>query len=181
MSEGQAPAQKSTAPDPLIGRVIAGRFRITSLIARGGMGKVYRAEQSPLGRLCAIKILNPNYNGDADPEFHRRFFREASITSQIMHPNCVTIFDYGTTEDGIYFMAMEYLEGKTLHMALREGGVMQELRAGRIAAQICRALREAHKLGVIHRDLKPANVFLTRPSSRAPDMNGTIPPPSEED
>jgi serine/threonine-protein kinase len=184
MSEGQAPAQRGgagQAPDPLIGRVIAGRFRITSLIARGGMGKVYRAEQSPLGRVCAIKVLNPNYDGDADPEFHRRFFREASVASRIMHPNSVTIFDYGRTDDDIYFMAMEYLEGKTLHMAMREGGPMGELRGGRIAAQICRALREAHKLGVIHRDLKPANVFLTRPSTRAPDVNGTTPPPSEED
>jgi serine/threonine-protein kinase len=181
MSEGQATAHKSGAPDPLIGRVIAGRFKITSLIARGGMGKVYKAEQAPLGRLCAIKVLNPNYNGDADPEFHRRFFREASITSKITHPNCVTIFDYGKTDDDIYFMAMEYLEGQTLHMALRQSGVMHELRAGRIASQICRALREAHKLGVIHRDLKPANIFLTRPNTRPPDASGTIPPASEED
>jgi eukaryotic-like serine/threonine-protein kinase len=162
MSEGQATAQKSGAPDPLIGRVIADRFKIVSLIARGGMGKVYRAEQAPLGRLCAVKVLNPNYNGDADPEFHQRFFREASITSQISHPNSVTIFDYGKTDDEIYYMAMEYLEGQTLHHALREGGVMSEERVGRIAAQICRALREAHSLDVIHRDLKPANIFLTR-------------------
>jgi len=126
------------------------------------MGKVYRAEQAPLGRACAVKVLNPNYNGDADPEFHRRFFREASITSRITHPNSVTIFDYGKTDDEIYFMAMEYLEGQTLHHALREGGTMHEERVGRIAAQICRALREAHALEVIHRDLKPANIFLSR-------------------
>ncbi|HVH43890.1 MAG TPA: serine/threonine-protein kinase [Labilithrix sp.] len=186
MSEGQGTAtnrveEGSRPPDPLLGRVIAGRFKITSLIARGGMGKVYRAEQAPLGRLCAIKVLNPNYNGDADPEFHRRFFREASITSKITHPNSVTIFDYGKTEDDIYFMAMEYLEGQTLHQALRDGGVMHEIRAGRIAAQICRALREAHKLGVIHRDLKPANIFLTRPNTQPPDASGSIPPASEED
>jgi len=162
MAEGPATATKSGAPDPLIGRVIADRFKITSLIARGGMGKVYRAEQAPLGRACAVKVLNPNYNGDADPEFHRRFFREASITSRITHPNSVTIFDYGKTDDDIYYMAMEYLEGQTLHHALREGGTMQEERVGRIAAQICRALREAHALEVIHRDLKPANIFLTR-------------------
>src|SRR6187549_505088 len=155
MAEGQATATKSGAPDPLLGRVIADRFKIVSLIARGGMGKVYKAEQSPLGRLCAIKVLNPNYNGDADPEFHRRFFREASITSRITHPNSVTIFDYGKTDDDVYYMAMEYLDGQTLHQALREAGVMNEYRVGRITSQICRALREAHKLGVIHRDLKP--------------------------
>ncbi|MBX3192452.1 MAG: serine/threonine protein kinase [Labilithrix sp.] len=164
MSDGAAATQAKSGgqPDPLIGRVIADRFRITDLIARGGMGKVYRAEQSPLGRLCAVKILNPNYNGDADPEFHRRFFREASITSQISHPNSVTIFDYGKTDDDVYYMAMEYLEGQTLHHALREAKTFHEERVGRIAQQICRALREAHALEVIHRDLKPANIFLTR-------------------
>jgi serine/threonine-protein kinase len=161
MSEGQTATAKAQGPDPLLGRVIAERFKIVELIARGGMGKVYRAEQAPLQRVCAIKILNPNYNGDADPEFHRRFFREASTASKITHPNSVTIFDYGTDDD-IYYMAMEYLEGQTLHHALREMKTMPEDRAGRIAAQICRALREAHAIGVIHRDLKPANIFLTR-------------------
>ena len=132
-------ATKSAAPDPLIGKVIAERFRVAELIARGGMGKVYRAEQAPLGRLCAIKVLNPNYNGDADPEFHRRFFREASIASKITHPNSVTIFDYGTDGD-IYYMAMEYLEGRTLHRAIREAGHFPEERAAHIARQICRAM-----------------------------------------
>ncbi len=162
MSDGQATAAKAGGPDPLIGRVIADRFKITGLIARGGMGKVYRAEQAPLGRACAIKVLNPNYNGDADPEFHRRFYREASVSSKINHPNSVTIFDYGKTDDEIYYIAMEYLEGQTLHHALRAQGTFSEERAGRIAQQICRALREAHALDVIHRDLKPANIFLTR-------------------
>ena len=101
------------------------------------MGKVYRAEQSPLGRLCAVKVLNPNYNGDADPEFHRRFFREASIASKITHPNTVTIFDYGIDGE-IYYMAMEYLEGQTLHHALRDEKTFHEDRAGRVAQQICR-------------------------------------------
>ena len=157
-----ATAAKAGAPDPLIGRVIAERFRIVSLIARGGMGKVYVAEQLPLGRSCAIKVLNPNYNGDADPEFHRRFFREASITSRITHPNSVTIFDYGKTDDDVYYMAMELLEGQTLHHALRDAGTMHEYRVGRISQQICRALREAHTHDVIHRDLKPANIFLSK-------------------
>jgi eukaryotic-like serine/threonine-protein kinase len=161
MSERAATAlSKSTgAPDPLIGRVINDRFKVSALIARGGMGKVYRAEQAPLGRVCAIKVLNPNYAGEHDPEFHKRFFLEASIASKLTHPNTVTIFDYGRTEDDIYYMAMEYLEGHTLHRAIREGFFPEE-RAAHIARQICRALREAHSLGVIHRDLKPANIFL---------------------
>jgi serine/threonine-protein kinase len=151
----------STAPDPLMGRTIDERYTIRALIARGGMGKVYRAEQAPLGRPCAIKILQPSYSGEADPEFHRRFFLEASIASKLTHPNTVTIFDYGRTEDDVYYMAMEYLDGRTLHKAIREAGWFDEERTAHVARQICRSLREAHGLGVIHRDLKPANVFLT--------------------
>ena len=93
-------------PDPLIGRVINDRYRIVGVIARGGMGKVYRAEQQPLGRLVALKVLDPNYVGENDPEFHRRFFLEASIASKLSHPNTVTIFDYGKTDDDIYYIAM---------------------------------------------------------------------------
>jgi eukaryotic-like serine/threonine-protein kinase len=161
MTDGSAAVSKGAGvPDPLIGRVINERFRISALIARGGMGKVYRAEQAPLGRVCALKVLNPNYAGDQDPEFHKRFFLEASIASKLTHPNTVTIFDYGRTEDDVYYMAMEYLQGDTLHRAIREAGHFPEERAAHVARQICRALREAHSLGVIHRDLKPANIFL---------------------
>jgi eukaryotic-like serine/threonine-protein kinase len=162
MSEGPqaGSASKSGAPDPLIGRTINERFKISGLIARGGMGKVYRAEQAPLGRKCAVKVLNPNYSGDSDPEFHKRFFLEASIASKLTHPNTVTIFDYGKTDDEIYYMAMELLEGVTLHRAIRENGPFPEDRAAHVGRQICRALREAHTHGVIHRDLKPANIFL---------------------
>ncbi len=161
MADRISTASRGAAPDPLIGRVVNDRFKIAALIARGGMGKVYRAEQAPLGRLCALKILNPNYAGDSDPEFHRRFFLEASIASKLTHPNTVTIFDYGRTDDDIYYMAMEYLEGVTLHKALRQSGPFPEERASHVARQICRALREAHSFSVIHRDLKPANIFLT--------------------
>ena len=147
-------------PDPLVGRVINDRFKITGVLARGGMGKVYRAEQAPLGRACAVKVLNPRYAGEQDPEFHKRFFLEASIASRLTHPNTVTIFDYGHTSDDVYYMAMEYLEGQTLQQAIRAAKHFPEERASHVARQICRALREAHSLGVIHRDLKPANVFL---------------------
>jgi serine/threonine protein kinase len=162
-----APSKSSGVPDPLIGRVVGGRFKVNGLIARGGMGKVYRAEQSPLGRVCAIKVLDPHYAGELDPEFHKRFFLEASVASKLTHPNTVTIFDYGRTEDDIYFMAMEYLEGHTLHRAIREASRFPEDRAAHIARQICRALHEAHSLGVIHRDLKPANVFLVEHGDEA--------------
>ncbi len=156
----EAKTSKSSGPDPLIGRLVNERFKITGLIARGGMGKVYKAEQAPLGRVCAVKVLNPNYSGEHDPEFHKRFFLEASISAKLTHPNTVTIFDYGRTDDNVYYMAMEFLEGRTLHRALRDVGPFTEDRATHIARQICRSLREAHSLGVIHRDLKPANVYL---------------------
>ncbi len=149
-------------PDPLIGRVINDRYRITSIIARGGMGKVYRAEQAPLGREVALKVLNPSYQGENDPEFHKRFFLEASICAKLTHPNTVTIFDYGKTDDDVFYIAMELLEGRTLHRALRDEGYLPAYRALHIARQVCRSLREAHSLGVIHRDLKPANIFLVR-------------------
>jgi serine/threonine-protein kinase len=157
-----APPNSGPQADPLLGRTINDRFQVLSLIARGGMGKVYKAEQTALGRLVALKVLHPNYNGEHDPEFHKRFFLEASTSSKLRHPNTVTVFDYGSTPDGIYYMAMELLEGRTLHRVLREVGKLPYDRALRITKQMCRSLREAHGIGVIHRDLKPANVFLVR-------------------
>lgn len=156
----QAAAGQATGPDPLIGRVINDRFRIVSVIARGGMGKVYRAEQSPLGREVALKVLNPSFGGEHDPEFYKRFFLEASTCAKLTHPNTVTIFDYGKTEDDVYFIAMELLKGRTLHRAIRDETRFSSERTMHIARQIFRSLREAHALGVIHRDLKPANIFL---------------------
>ena len=156
------PPPPAEVVDPLLGKVIDGRFRILSLLARGGMGRVYRAEQVQLGRVCAVKVLHPKYTGDRDPEFARRFFLEAKIASQLTHPNTVTIFDYGQDKDeDVFFMAMELLEGVTLHRAVRTESPFPAERVAYIGRQICRSLREAHRLGVIHRDLKPANVILT--------------------
>jgi len=126
----------------------------------GGMGRVYKAVQEPLDRLVAVKVLRPTYSTAKDPDFKRRFSLEASMTSKLRHPNTVTVFDYGQTTDGVYYMAMEYLEGYTLHRAIRQVGHLPEERTAHIARQICRSLREAHSLGVVHRDLKPANVYL---------------------
>jgi eukaryotic-like serine/threonine-protein kinase len=148
------------AADPLIGRILNDRFRILSPLGSGGMGKVYKAVQTPLDRVVALKILNPNFPAEKDPAFKRRFFLEASLTSKLRHPNTVTVIDYGQTEDGIYFIAMEYMEGQTLAEVLAHEKTLPWRRVLDIAQQICRSLREAHKLGVIHRDLKPANVML---------------------
>lgn len=155
-------SKKSTGPDPLLGRTVNGRYKIVSLVARGGMGKVYKAEQQPLGRTCALKVLNPRYEGDRDPEFGKRFFLEAATAAKLTHPNTVTIFDYGSSEEGdLFYIAMEYIEGKTLHRVLREETTLIESRVSHVARQICRSLREAHELGVVHRDLKPGNILLT--------------------
>jgi eukaryotic-like serine/threonine-protein kinase len=150
--------------DPMIGRLIAGRFKIESVIARGGMGKVYRGEQQPLGRPCAVKILNPKYDGEDDPEFQRRFFLEASTASKLTHANTVTIFDYGLDED-VYYIAMEYVAGRTLFRLLRDDGPLEEARVAFIISEVGRSLREAHGIGVIHRDMKPANIVLTESES----------------
>src|SRR3954468_24070450 len=153
---------KQAQQDELIGRVINDRFRIISVIARGGMGRVYRAEQVPLGRLVAIKTLDPrSHTGDADPQFQQRFFLEASVASKLQHPNTVTVFDYGRTADDLYFIAMELVEGPPLLNLVRSEAPLPADRVIHIAMQIARSLREAHRLDVIHRDLKPGNVLLT--------------------
>ena len=146
--------------DPLLGKVLSGRFQIVEPLGVGGMGRVYKAIQQPLDRMVALKVLNPRYDGTKDPGFERRFFLEASMTAKLKHPNTITVHDYGRTDDGIYFIAMEYLEGETLQQVISREGKLPWQRALSIGAQIARSLREAHKLGLVHRDLKPANVML---------------------
>ena len=146
--------------DPLLGKTIGGKFQVVARIARGGMGAVYRAEQAPLGRPCALKVLRPKVEGDEKYEFARRFFLEASTAAKLSHPNTVTIFDYGKDDELGFFLAMELLEGRTLARAIREDGPFPMARAAHVARQIARSLREAHAMGVVHRDVKPANVYL---------------------
>ena len=161
-SPRKAGAKGAKQADPFVGRVFNERFKVIELIARGGLGAVYKSEQAPLGRICALKILRPRYEETTPDEFNKRFFLEASIASKLTHPNNVTIYDYGHTEDDIYFMAMEYLEGRTLAKTIRVDGPLGEERTSHMARQMCRALREAHSLGVIHRDIKPGNIFISQ-------------------
>jgi serine/threonine-protein kinase len=158
---------EAPALDPVVGRCVNGRFRLTSLIARGGMGKVYRAEQAPLGRVCAVKLLDASFTGDVAGGLDKRFWLEAAVTSRLNHPNIVTVFECGRTEDDVPYIAMEYLVGCTLSRAIRAAGHFSEERTVHVARQICSALREAHAAGVVHRDLKPTNVFLVENGDEA--------------
>ncbi|MSP55101.1 MAG: serine/threonine protein kinase [Myxococcales bacterium] len=161
----------ATAPmprvDPMLGKVLNGRYKVTELIAKGGMGSVYKALQSPLDRVVALKVLDGSSEEDQDKEFRGRFILEAAATAKLTHPNTIRIFDYGQTSDQIFYIAMEYLDGRTLHQALREDGVFTPERLIHILCQVCSSLREAHALGLIHRDLKPANVVLLRTGEEA--------------
>lgn len=169
-SSERRPRVLREGPDPLLGQVVNGKFRIIEEVAAGGMGKIYRAEQLPLGRVVAVKVLHSRYtDGQEDPAFQKRFFLEASILSRLQHPNIVTVFDYGSIEgvvDEAYFMAMEFLLGETLHKRLKRAGPLGPEATIGIVRQIAKGLREAHRQGVVHRDLKPSNVMLV------PDESG---------
>ncbi|MCB9745112.1 MAG: serine/threonine protein kinase [Alphaproteobacteria bacterium] len=158
-----APTPGTEGADPLIGRVLDGRYRILSMIAKGGMGRIYRAEQQPLGRHVALKVLStpPHVDLESLSAFRQRFFREASICSKLTHPNTVRIYDYGKSEDGIFFIAMEFLEGRTLRQILAKEAPMAPWRAIDLLRQVCASLAEAHSMGLIHRDLKPSNLIIT--------------------
>jgi serine/threonine-protein kinase len=150
--------------DPLIGRVIDGRFTIQSVLGRGGMGVVYRAHQSSLERSVALKVMT-GVPPEREAEFQRRFFLEAATAAKLKHPNTITVFDYGSSVvDGekVFFIAMELLDGVPLQRLVGKGKALEPLRAVHIALQISRSLREAHAAGVVHRDLKPGNVMLVK-------------------
>src|ERR1700737_1065933 len=108
--------------DPLWKRVLNNRFTILQPTGAGGMGTVYKAIQSSLDRVVALKVLNSAPH--LDPGFRQRFFLEASLTSKLRHPNTVTIIDYGETPDGIFYLAMEYLDGQTLAQLLAQSGAL---------------------------------------------------------
>jgi serine/threonine-protein kinase len=147
-------------PDPLVGKVLNDNVRIVRPIARGGMGQVYLGEQTRMKRRCAVKVLDPRFGAGADAvDYNRRFLLEASVASRISHPNVVKIFDFGEAPEGC-FIAMEFLEGRSLSEEISRAGRVAPDRAIHIALQAARALRAAHELGVVHRDVKPANVFL---------------------
>ncbi|HET9960328.1 MAG TPA: serine/threonine-protein kinase [Polyangiaceae bacterium] len=152
-----AAERESHLADPLIGRVIADRYRITEEIGRGGMGVVYRVEHARIGKLMALKLLSGELT--RDPLQIARFKREAQMASQLSHPNTVQVFDFGIS-DGLVYLAMEYLRGEDLgHIVRREGSLSVE-RTTKLMIQVSGSLAEAHGKGIIHRDLKPENILV---------------------
>ncbi|AKF10999.1 serine/threonine-protein kinase [Sandaracinus amylolyticus] len=135
-----------------------GRYRLRRRLGRGGMGEVWAAWHKGLGREVAVKMLR--YGHEVDPIAVERFRREVRATSELSHPNTVRVFDYGATEDGILYYAMEILEGENLRTLVRREGPLPPARAVHLISQAARALAEAHRKGIVHRDVKPENVFV---------------------
>jgi serine/threonine-protein kinase len=144
--------------DPFVGKVIDGRYEIQARIGEGGMGVVYKARQTSIDRVIAIKMLNAQMA--ADPTWVQRFYNEAKACSRLQHPNTIRMFDFGqSAADGRLFMTMEFLDGVSLREALSKGPIAPG-RVVKILIQCCASLAEAHSIGIIHRDIKPDNVFL---------------------
>jgi serine/threonine protein kinase len=141
----------------LIGRSLGGRYTITSVLGRGGMGTVYAAHQASVDRSVAIKVLNREFA--ENPMIVRRFHQEAMAASRLTHPNTISVYDFGQSE-GLLYIAMEHLRGETLKARLERNGHLPTVQALEILQQILKSVAEAHRQGVIHRDLKPENIFL---------------------
>lgn len=144
--------------DALIGRTLPGGYVILELVGIGGMGRVYRAEQTNLGRTVAVKIIHPHLVGEENAA--ARFITEARAASRLNHPNSVAIIDFGKTSDGQLYLVMEFLRGKDLARVVYEEGPLPFRRIIGVLRQVLAALAEAHLLGIIHRDLKPENIIL---------------------
>jgi serine/threonine-protein kinase len=155
-----APALAPSPDDPLIGRVLQGRYRVDAKIGAGGMGAVYRGEHVAIGKPVAIKVLHPRLGGSV--EAGERFRREAFVGGKIGHANCVAVYDFGETEDGAFYLVMELLGGESLGDVLDREGRLPWRRALHIARHVLRGLGHAHDHGVVHRDIKPDNIFLAR-------------------
>ncbi len=134
-----------------------GQYTLEERLGEGGMGVVFRASHAMLRRPTAVKLLAPEKAG---AETIARFEREVRLTARLTHPNTVTIYDYGRTPEGIFYYAMELLEGATLEQVVDGCGAQPPGRVVHIASQVASALREAHEIGLVHRDVKPANIIL---------------------
>lgn len=157
ISNTRAPAPVVPAGEFAPGTILGERYEIIALLGQGGMGAVYKARDTELDRLVALKIIRPELT--TNPEILKRFKQELILARQVTHRNVIRIFDLGQA-DGFKFITMEYLEGQDLRAVLREKGKLAPEDAAKVILQICRALEVAHGEGVIHRDLKPQNIMM---------------------
>ncbi|HSS03130.1 MAG TPA: serine/threonine-protein kinase, partial [Kofleriaceae bacterium] len=142
----------------MIGREIAGRYRMLAKLGEGGMGAVFRAEQISLKRTVAVKLLRSEVLGNQ--LLLRRFSAEAEAVAKLNHPNTVNIYDFGQDSDGTLFIAMEFIEGRSLRSVIQAEAPLPPRRALQVALQVAASLSDAHAHAIVHRDLKPDNVML---------------------
>src|SRR5215472_13017687 len=163
MQGAQRLPQPSKPTDPMLNRVIAGRYRLEARIGEGGMGVVYRARHVLIDRVVAVKLIRPDLRG----ETHLRawMLREARAANRVDHAHIIDIHDIGETEEGELYLVMEYLVGTSLSSELARGA-MPLARGVDVLEQMCAALARAHDLGVVHRDLKSDNILLTTRGGR---------------
>lgn len=153
---------KFALPGPLM---LAGRYRLEKRLGRGAMGQVYLARDENIGKMVAVKTVRQDIlNSDdlQEGEAIARFEREARAAASIRHPHCVDVSDFGKTEEGVFYLVMEYVEGETLHRLLRREGTLTVRRAVNLLRQIAEGVDAAHEAGILHRDLKPANIFIMK-------------------
>ena len=146
--------------DPMVGRMLDNRYKVVSKIGEGGMGAIYKAVHTEMGRTCAIKLMTAISTGNEDAV--ARFKREAKMASRIDNPHAVIIYDFGVAETGMLFLAMEFIDGKPLSRLMAETRLMPIERVVHITNQITEGLAAAHALEIVHRDLKPDNIMVTR-------------------
>ena len=147
--------------DPLVGRLLDGRYRVLRRVARGGMAAVYEAVDERLDRTVAVKVMHPGM-GDGN-DFAERFVREARAAARLSHPNVVAVHDQGE-DDGVVYLAMEYVPGRTLRDVVTDEAPLSPVRALAWVEPVLAALSAAHRTGLVHRDVKPENVLITTPA-----------------
>jgi serine/threonine-protein kinase len=147
----------------MLGRIFLGRYEAVKLLGEGGMGRVYLAKQTDLGRQVVVKVMHDHIA--ADPKFRDRFQRETLLMARFQHPNMVTLFDASLNDPQGPCIVMEYIRGITLDTLLHRNNRLSPARAGRILGQLCEALQAAHQEGIVHRDLKPANLMVVDPDT----------------
>jgi Protein kinase domain len=155
---GPEDPSRRSAPLPSPGEAFH-RYRLGPLLSRGAFGRVFRADDLELGRGVALKVFS---RVDDDDDRLRRFWREAELSRGLVHPHTVRVYDYGIGPGSIPFIALELLDGESLHQRLKRNGPFSVEETRRIAGSVLKALMEAHSHGIVHRDIKPSNVFLCR-------------------